>query len=106
MVVNRHGEHLFRRLLADDILIELAPDFGRLRHTQTRRLPPGVLVQFLVEDAFADIDAIVANVNAGPAMSLRTSAWLLPQKEHIVRLDARAIFCILNYPSKYVTSSS
>src|SRR5204863_8786696 len=27
----------------------------------------------------------------GPAMSLRTSAWLLPQKEHIVRLEARAI---------------
>ena len=24
-------------------------------------------------------------------MSLRTSAWLLPQKEHIVRLLARAI---------------
>src|SRR5438270_13268034 len=27
----------------------------------------------------------------GPAMSLRTSAWLLPQKEHMVRLEARAI---------------
>ena len=24
-------------------------------------------------------------------MSLRTSAWLLPQKEHIVRLEARAM---------------
>ncbi len=27
----------------------------------------------------------------GPAMSLRTSAWLLPQKLHIVRLFARAM---------------
>src|SRR5258708_28360767 len=27
----------------------------------------------------------------GPAISLRTSAWLLPQKEHMVRLEARAI---------------
>src|SRR3954470_6623254 len=27
----------------------------------------------------------------GPAMSLRTSAWLLPQKEHMVRFEARAI---------------
>ena len=24
-------------------------------------------------------------------MSLRTSAWLLPQKEHMVRLEARAM---------------
>src|SRR5437867_11983236 len=27
----------------------------------------------------------------GPAINLRTSAWLLPQKEHMVRLEARAI---------------
>ena len=27
-----------------------------------------------------------------PAISLRTSAWLLPQNEHMVRLEARAIF--------------
>ena len=27
----------------------------------------------------------------GPAISFFTSEWLLPQKEHIVRLDARAI---------------
>jgi hypothetical protein len=28
----------------------------------------------------------------GPAMSFFTSEWLFPQKEHMVRLDARAIF--------------
>src|SRR5581483_107525 len=28
----------------------------------------------------------------GPAINLRTSAWLLPQNEHMVRLEARAIF--------------
>jgi hypothetical protein len=27
-------------------------------------LPPGVLVEFFVEDAFADVDTIVTNVNA------------------------------------------
>ncbi len=27
----------------------------------------------------------------GPAMSFLTSAWLLPQKEHIVMLEERAI---------------
>jgi len=28
---------------------------------------------------------------AGPAMSFLTSEWLLPQKEHMVRLDVRAM---------------
>lgn len=28
---------------------------------------------------------------AGPAMSFLTSEWLLPQKEHMVRLDERAM---------------
>src|SRR5207253_3482609 len=36
----------------------------------------------------------------GPAISLRTSAWLLPQKEHIVRLEARAIL-VLEYERCY-----
>jgi hypothetical protein len=27
----------------------------------------------------------------GPAISFRTSAWLLPQKEHIVKFELRAI---------------
>src|SRR4030095_9286798 len=33
----------------------------------------------------------------GPAINFRTSAWLLPQNEHMVRLDARAIFACLRY---------
>src|SRR5205809_3436655 len=38
----------------------------------------------------------------GPAISLRTSAWLLPQNEHMVRLEARAIFFEkLSYPPTF-----
>ena len=81
-------------------IVELSPDFSRFRTTQTSGLASGVRVQFLVENAFANVDAIVANVTPGPAMSLRTSAWLLPQKEHIVRLDA---LIRLNYSSYIIT---
>src|ERR1700675_2547492 len=42
----------------------------------------------------------------GPAMSLRTSAWLLPQKEHMVRFEARAICsCFPRYPFRDNTVS-
>jgi hypothetical protein len=85
-VVNRNRKHIFRCLLAHEYIVELSPDFSRFLTTQTSGLAPGVRVQFLVENAFANVDAIVANVTPGPAMSLRTSPWLLPQKEHIVRL--------------------
>src|SRR3954469_6784453 len=40
----------------------------------------------------------------GPAMSLRTSAWLLPQKEHMVRFEARAIE--ENYAGAWVVRST
>ena len=91
MVVNRDRKGFLRDVLPDDILVEGSADFRRFGDPNGRRLPPGVFVQFLVEDAFADIDATVANIDPGPAISLRTSAWLFPQKEHIVRLEARAI---------------
>ena len=63
MIVNRDRERLFGDVLADDILIERTPDFRRLGHPNVddcRR----IFVQFLVEDAFADVDAAVANVDA------------------------------------------
>ena len=65
MIVNRDGKRLLRDLLADHVLVERAPDLGRLRNADVRRLPPRVFVQLLVEDAFADVDAAVANVDAG-----------------------------------------
>ena len=66
MIVNRDRKRLLGDVLADDILIERAPDFRRLRHTNIGRLTARVLVEFLIEDAFADVDATVANINAGP----------------------------------------
>ena len=65
MIVDRDRERLLRDVLADHILVERAPNLRRLRNANGRRLPARVFVQFLVEDAFADVDATVANVDAG-----------------------------------------
>jgi hypothetical protein len=64
VIVDRDTKDLLRAFLADDELIELPPNFDRLRHAQRRALPAHVITQFLVEDAFADVDARVADVHA------------------------------------------
>ena len=65
MIVNRDRKRLLRDLLADHILIERAANLGRLRNPNIRGLPPRVFVQLLIEDALADVDATVANIDAG-----------------------------------------
>ena len=63
MVVHRHGKCLLGGLLPDHILIESFPNLRRLRHPNIRRLTPGVFVEFLIENAFANVDAAIADVN-------------------------------------------
>ena len=70
MIVHGHGKRLFGDVLANYILIQCAPDFCRLRHANIRRLTPGVFVEFLIEDALANVDTTVADVNAGPGNQL------------------------------------
>jgi hypothetical protein len=57
-------ESVFLAVLPDHILIESFPNLCRLRHPNIRRLPSGVFVELLIENAFANVDAAVANVNA------------------------------------------
>ena len=66
MIVHRHRKRLFGDVLANYILIQCAPDFYRLRHANIRRLTPGVFVEFLIEDALANVDAAIADINARP----------------------------------------
>jgi hypothetical protein len=40
------------------------------------------LGELLLDDLVAEVDALVADVHAGPAMSFLTCFWLLPQNEH------------------------
>src|SRR5262245_19294570 len=64
MIVHRHRKCLLGGLLTDYILIESFPNLCRLRHADVRRLTPGVFVEFFIEDAFANVYAAVANVDA------------------------------------------
>src|SRR5882724_2207111 len=65
MIVHRHRKCLLSGFLPDHVLIESFPNLCRLRHPDIRRLTPGVFVEFFIENAFANVDAAVANVNAG-----------------------------------------
>src|SRR5215510_7262037 len=65
MVVHRHRKCLLGDVLPDHILIESFPNLCRLRHANVRRLTPGVFVELLVENAFANVDAAIANINPG-----------------------------------------
>src|SRR5713101_3077473 len=67
MVVYRHRKSLLGDLLADHILVERAPNFCRLGDANVRRLAPSVLIELFIEDAFANVYAAVANINARPS---------------------------------------
>ena len=64
MIVHGHRENFLGGFLPDHMLIEFMPDLGRFWHPQRRRLPAGIFVQLFVEDAFADVDAVVADIDA------------------------------------------
>src|SRR6516225_10145605 len=66
MIVHSHRKRLLGEVLTDYVLIQRAPDFRGLRHANIRRLAPGVFVEFLIEDALANVYAAVADVNARP----------------------------------------
>ena len=65
MVMNRDRQRLLGDVLADHILIERTPDFDGFRNTNGRRLPACILVELFVENALADVDAAIADINAG-----------------------------------------
>src|SRR5215471_16473543 len=65
MIVHRHRKRLLGGVLPYHILIESFPNLCRLRHPDVRRLTPGVFVEFFIQNAFANVDAAVADVNTG-----------------------------------------
>ena len=70
VIVNRDRENLLGFLLPDDMLIELTHDFGGLGHANARLLLSRFIVEFLVEDPFANGDAAVADIDARPGDEL------------------------------------
>jgi hypothetical protein len=64
VVVDRDGESALRGLLADHVLLEDVVDFPRFGQVlQLDRRGSGEL---LVDDLVAEVDALVADVDAGP----------------------------------------
>src|SRR5262249_24301014 len=61
---HRHRKCLFGDVLPDHVLIKSFSNLCRLWHPNVRRLTPGVFVELFIENAFANVDAAVANVNA------------------------------------------
>src|SRR4051794_6234729 len=76
VVVDGDGQGALRRLLSDDVLTEDVVDLPRLGEVvDVERRRGGEL---LVDDLVAEIDALVADVNAGPGDQLLDLALRLP----------------------------
>src|SRR5690349_18847216 len=63
MIVHCYRKRLFSNLLPDDILVESFPNLCRLGHANVRRLTPSVFVKLFIENAFANVNAAVTNVD-------------------------------------------
>jgi hypothetical protein len=70
MVVNGDGEHFFGVLLADDEFIEFGQDRRRVGDLEAGFFRGsfafrGCATEFLFKDVLADVDALVADIDAG-----------------------------------------
>ena len=104
MIVHRHRKCLLGGVLPYHILIKSFPNLCRLRHADVRRLTPGVFVELLVENAFADVDAAVANVNTRACDELaHLSVALATEGAHGEIRSARHMVWIsaLPFPRQY-----
>jgi hypothetical protein len=76
VVVDRYRQRPLGLLLADDVLVEHVVDLTRLgQRLDVERRRSGEL---LVDDLVAEIDALVADVDAGPCDELLDLALRLP----------------------------
>jgi hypothetical protein len=76
VVVDRDRERALRLLLRDDVVVEDRIDV--LRAGQVLEVERGRSRQLLVDDLVAEIDALVADVDAGPGDQLLDLALRLP----------------------------
>ena len=76
--MDRDRKGFFRDVLPNNILVERSANFRRLRYSNGRRLPPSIFVQLLIQDAFTNIDATVANIDPGTGDQLADLGMALP----------------------------
>ena len=76
VVVDRDGEDLLRLLLADHVVVEVLVDLTRLRELVELHL--GALRELFLDDLVAEVDALVADVDAGTGDELLDLLLALP----------------------------
>jgi hypothetical protein len=76
VVVDRDRERALGRVLADDVVVEHVVDLSRLR--QVLELEGGRSGELLVDDLVAEIDALVADIDAGAGNQLFDLSLRLP----------------------------
>jgi hypothetical protein len=80
VVVDGDGEDLLRLALADDVVVEERADLDRGRQLLEAQLT--ALGELLLDDLVAEVDALVADVDARARDQLLDLLLLLPQKLH------------------------
>jgi hypothetical protein len=91
VVVDRHRERLLRNVLSDDVGVEEVvdlPGLGQLRQTDL-----GALVQLLLDDLVAEIDALVADVDAGTGDEFLDLLLALPAERALEQVAAVTYAC-------------
>src|SRR5450432_2459379 len=91
MVVHSHRERLFGDVLADDVLLEEVVNLAWLGELVP--LQVGRLRELLFDDLVAQVDALVADVDAGARDQLLHLLLALPAERALEQVTAVAYAC-------------
>src|SRR6266508_500302 len=94
VVVHRHREGLLGHVLADDVLVQEVVDLPRLR--EFGQADVGALVELLLDDLVAEIDALVADVDAGAGDQLLHLLLALSAERALEQVAAIPYACHLD----------
>src|SRR5699024_8024360 len=82
------GQRALRRVLPDDVFIEEVADFGGARQTVVALVLRRGDAQLLLDDLVAQLDALVADVHAGPGDELLDLLLALPAEGALQQVGA------------------
>ena len=88
VVVHRDGEGPLGGFLADDVFLQEVKDLAGLGQFETAQI--GDLCEFLLDDLVAELDALVADVDAGPGNELAHLLLALSAERALEQIRALA----------------